>query len=62
MRKVVSLAVLLAVISMLFLNAAAEIGIIESPNIDIIQMEMNSWMKRGFINTWKPVLKIRTKS
>ena len=39
MRKVVSLAVLLAVISMLFLNAAAEIGIIESPNIDIIQME-----------------------
>ena len=39
MRKVVSLAVLLAVISMLILNAVAEIGIIESPNIDIIQME-----------------------
>ena len=39
MRKVVSLAVLFAAVSMLFLNAAAEIGIIESPNIDIIQME-----------------------
>ena len=39
MRKVVLLAVLFAAVSMLFLNAAAEIGIIESPNIDIIQME-----------------------
>ena len=39
MRKVVSLAVLLTVLPALFLNAVAEIGIIESPNINIIQME-----------------------
>ena len=39
MRKIVSLAVLFAAVSVLFLNAAAEIGIIESPNINIIQME-----------------------